>query len=79
MWDSAVDYCHYYGKVFNAEADYILYKLFSTTLLASLNTPSTSSSSSNTKILYFERHFLKDYKLFRFSSDTTVYISKGNQ
>ena len=64
LWDSAVDYCHYYGKVFNAEAEFLLYSIFNRT------------QPHEGVVLLTERKFLKDLRLFRFSSGSTVYVSK---
>jgi len=65
MWDSAIDYCHYYGKVFNAEAEFLLYSIFNRT-----------NPSIEGNVLLTERKFLKDLQLFRFAPDSTVYVSK---
>lgn len=75
LWDSAVDYCHYYGKVFNAEAEFLLYSMFNS-VVTQPNEGMATPLLPVLLLLLTERKFLKDLQLFRFPPDSTVYVSK---
>lgn len=68
MWDSALDWCHPKGKVFTAEAEHVLYSLFTTSLAQNKLPklfPGTAAPPENS--------------LYRFTNDQTVYLYKDKE
>jgi hypothetical protein len=64
QWDSALDYCHPKGKVFTAEAEWVLHHIFSTTVEA--QAPLT---------LYPGPPVIADGALIRFTDSNSLYYS----
>lgn len=65
MWDSALDYCHPKGKVFTAEVEWILHRVFTDTL-----------ASKQPVTLFPGSPAYPENSLIRFTDGNTVYLKR---
>lgn len=75
MWDSALDYCHPRGKVFFAEAEWILHHIFTSTAAATATaTAATAANNGTTSSGDSKGKAKSPTRLIRFRDSPAVYL-----